>query len=131
MDGYEWKTVTVTFIVDDENGWNYGCHTELSTDDYYYGELEYEFGENYTLNYNGIDYNECLCEYEYVPGEWIEQVCTIKYIFTMRIHEGYDGLVVGISSDATKDEEVRDINFRFNSINVYNRKESYDIKSRF
>ena len=110
LEDYEWKTVTITLVADDDNAWNYGCSIHLSIEDYYYGDIDYEFGENYTVNYNGKDYEECLCEYE-EDGGWVEQVLTQKYIFTIRVPQGYDGYVVGISSDATKTDEDGNPNY--------------------
>ncbi len=111
LDGYEWKSITVTFVYDDDNAWNYGCRIYLSTEDYYYGEMDKEFGENYTVNYNGKDYEECLSEYE-TDGGWVEQVLTQKYIITTRVPKGYDGVVVGIATDSTNDNVVDDVIFR-------------------
>ena len=115
LEGYEWKTITITFVCDDDNANNYGVYTNLHTSDYYSDEfVDYEFGENYTINYNGIDYNECLLDYKNEDG-WTEQVFTSRYIFTMRVPEGYAGLVVGTASDATDltgENIIWDIDFR-------------------
>ena len=117
LDGYEWQTATLTYVVDDENGYNYGFSIKgFYADDYYNREaVPDEFGENYTINYNGVDYDECVGYSEEESSGWVNNVYTIKHILTFRVPEGYDGRVIRVPSDGTRDDieyEDYDINFR-------------------
>lgn len=40
VDGYEWRAVTVTFIFDDDNAYNYGISAYIATRDYYVNKYE-------------------------------------------------------------------------------------------
>lgn len=111
LEGYEWQTITVTFVYDDDNAWEYGISTYLVVDDYYFGDIVGVF-ENYTINYSGKDFEECLCEVEKGDSGWSEHVYTDKYILAIRVPEGYDGFVIGTATDATTDDFINDINFR-------------------
>lgn len=102
LDGYEWQTVTVTFVFDDDNAWEYGYQLYFGPMDYYSEALGISsFGEIYTINYNGIDYNECLMECEKSESGWVKETSTIEYQITARVPEGYDGIVI----DAYESEE--------------------------
>lgn len=115
LEGYEWKTITVSFVAEDDNAQEYGFDTTLRVDDYYNGEA-LVIGENYTINYNGVDYDECFIDYKSENSGWIGDIYTSKYIFSLRVPEGYDGNVVCTSSDSTKTDEdgnkIYDICFR-------------------
>lgn len=126
LEGYEWKTITLTFVVDDEydqNGYLFGFCPILCVEDYYSApgitnewNINGDNDKNVTVNYNGVDYSECLRDIEEKTDGWIGMTCTVKYILTLRLPEGYDGAVVGICSDATKTdnngEPIYDTYFR-------------------
>lgn len=101
MDGYEWKTITITVVHDDENAQEYGIGgVYLGIFDYYSEENEADsFDESYTINFNGIDYTECLEEYKKLESGWIDNASVYKYQFTVRVPEGYDGKVVTLYED--------------------------------
>ena len=116
LDGYEWKTVSLTYVVDDENGYQYGISFHFFADDYYNRDaVPDEFGEIYTLNYNGKDYDACVGYSEYESSGWIGGVFTAKYTFSFRVPKGYDGCVIRVPSNGVKnpaDPAKYDINFR-------------------
>lgn len=100
LEGYEWQTVTITLLYDDENAQNYGFSVYPGMDDYYAGIGEStEWNENYTINYNGKNYDECQMSYEILQGGWIEDTYIIKYRFTWRVPEEYDGNVAYVTSE--------------------------------
>lgn len=96
IEGYEWQTVTVTRVFDDDNANEYGFLSDIGTRDYYLGDVDSEI--EYTLNYNGKDYDKCTTEYELLQNSgWVKQSYTLVYRFTMRVPEGYDGCVAFVS----------------------------------
>ena len=105
LEGYEWHAVTVTVRFDDENAWNYGCGIETCRENYYdvvgwdesSTHLEEESMYQYTVNFNGVDYTECLYEDsgEYTWSEWVDKACTCTFERYIRIPVGYDGIVLG------------------------------------
>lgn len=100
LDGYEWKTITLTSIHDDENAQNYGDGFYVSLEDYYSQENESEsWNEPYMTNFNGIDYTECLDEYKVLVSDWVGNESIYKYQFTVRVPKGYDGRVITLYED--------------------------------
>ena len=98
LEGYEWQTVTITLLFDDENANNYGFNAYLGIDDYYAETREsVEWNVNYTINYNGKNYDECQMSYEILQNGWIEDTYIIKYRSTWRVPEGYDGNVAYVT----------------------------------
>lgn len=104
LEGYEWHAVTVTVRFDDENAWNYGCNLNTCHENYYdivgRDESETELNDKmyqYTVNYNGVDYTECLYDggIEYVWSEWVDKACTCTFDLHVRVPVGYDGVVQG------------------------------------
>lgn len=104
LDGYEWHAVTVTIRFDDENAWNYGCNVKTCNENYYdvvgWDKSAVELEGNmyqHTVNYNGIDYAECLYDdgTEYVWSEWVDKACTCTFERYVRVPVGYDGIVLG------------------------------------
>lgn len=116
LEGYEWKTVSMTYVIDDENGYQYGISFHFFADDYYNRDaVPDEFGEIYTLNYNGTEYDACVGYSEYETTGWIDGVFTAKYTFSFRVPKGYDGCVIRVPSDGGNnpaDPAKYDINFR-------------------
>ena len=106
LEGYEWKKVYVDVVFDDENAWQFGVSTSSCREDYYnikahddsivYSESEYGTYGTYTVNFNGVDYTDCI-QYSYSSWSgWIEQSITYSLECTFRVPVGYDGTVVGL-----------------------------------
>lgn len=117
VEGYEWKSVDITFTYDDDNAWDYGTTTSLFQTDFYVCEPKGETGdkdesevgvleenETETVNYNGIDYTECLNEDHALVMEWNDHVYTCKIQYAVRLPIGYDGCVVGAICDGQYNE---------------------------
>ena len=111
LDGYEWHAVTVTVRFDDENAWNYGCNLNTCHENYYdivgRDESETELKDKmyqYTVNYNGVDYTECLYDggIEYVWSEWVDKACTCTFDLHVRVPVGYDGVVQGFRNSGVE-----------------------------
>lgn len=110
LDGYEWHAVTVTVRFDDENAWNYGASVQTCRENYYdivgwdesSTHLEAEKMFQYTVNFNGVDYTECLYEDggEYTWSEWVDKACTCTFERYIRVPVGYDGIVLGFYDSA-------------------------------
>lgn len=116
LDGYEWQTITVTFIFDDDNARQIGYGIHLNVIDYYSEDFEASsFEEIYTVNYNGVDYNECLQDYEASESGLVENTYTNKFQITARVPEGYDGIVIDAYGDVEdNDGNVTEYLFRLN-----------------
>lgn len=89
LEGYEWKAVTVTFTFDDENAQQYGARSTFFTVDYYHGGDPEE-----KVNYNGVDYTECITNITEVKNEWNGNVLTKQFLVQVRVPEGYDGVAI-------------------------------------
>jgi len=112
IEGYEWKCVDITFTYSDDNANVYGSTSFPFTTDFYVCEPSgsradkdesdtgvLEDNDTYTVNYNGIDYSECLEEDHALIMEWNKNIFTCKIQFSFRVPIGYDGCVVGAISD--------------------------------
>lgn len=100
-EGYEWKKITIQVRFSDEvvkDGWSF----DVQSPDYYKIQPEdaeeevvndVGVGDEYTVNWNGVDYAECVSEidFEYTSGE---HLCTVQKYY--RIPIGYDGQTVGV-----------------------------------
>ena len=107
LEGYEWQAVTVTAVFDDVNAQNYGRSIILTVDDYYVHLEEFDdFDENFKLNYNGVDYEECRREYELLKSGWVGQVDTVQYRLYSRLPEGYDGWVIYAETNTGADDTL-------------------------
>ena len=132
VEGYEWKSIDVTFTYTEDNAWDYGTTSSPFTTDFYNIEPKNVSGANknesdvgvidengtYTINFNGIDYTECLNEDHALVMEWNDRVYTCKIQISFRVPIGYDGSVVGAISDGRYNDgdyiyEVADENTLF------------------
>ncbi|MCM1252318.1 MAG: hypothetical protein NC321_05820 [Clostridium sp.] len=104
VEGYEWQTIMVTFVFDDENAQKYGLSSYLSPVDYYTDNLL--LGEIFTINYNGIDYEECIGEYETLQSGWNDNIYTKQYRIFICVPNEYDGLVIRISTNTEADDTL-------------------------
>lgn len=127
-EGYEWQTVTLTLVFDDENAFEYGVggYSFVSGEFYdnalFYGEEDESETDNeddnaeiHTVNYNGEDYTECLYEEEEleipeaVQGYWIERDDGTAYyknayrVF-FRCPVGYDGNIISVMDLETNEK---------------------------
>jgi len=110
MDGYAWHTVT--FEIDyhydledrnNNNAWDYGVMVQSLYAQYYRisgfgdGSKGKEAGsKSFTLNYNGIDYPECMIDHtEHIFSGWHYGVNTYSCTFYWRVPEEYDGFILG------------------------------------
>ena len=132
VEGYEWKSVDVTFTYAEDNAWDYGTTSSPFTTDFYNIVPKNVSGANknesnvgvidendtYTINFNGIDYTECLNEDHALVMEWNDRVYTCKIQVSFRVPIGYDGSIVGVISDGRYNDgdyiyEVADENTLF------------------
>lgn len=105
MEGYEWQVVTATAVFDDDNARKYGRSVTFNVDDYY-EDVEIEFLEKYTLNYFGVDYEECIQEYELLKSGWVGAVDTVQYRVYARLPKGYDGWVIYAPTNTGADDTL-------------------------
>lgn len=110
LEGYEWHAVSVTIRFNDENAWNYGMSVNTCRENYYdvvgwdesQSHLEEEKLFKYTVNFNGVDYTECLyddsCKMTF--SEWVNKECTVTFDRYIRVPVGYDGIVLGFYDSA-------------------------------
>jgi len=100
IDGYEYKSVTMTALYDDDNVRDYGLNFHYGSADYYnseqlYGESAYNEDTGcFTLNYNGIDYPECGYYELNLQEDWDDTYnYTLQDRIIWRVPKGYDGIV--------------------------------------
>ncbi len=109
LEGYEWRVITVTELLDDNAG-HYYTSTEVTPAPIirdYYCDFTNTYNENtdtYTLNCNGADYTDVKFIFEVLQSDWDGNILTIPVRLWCRIPKGYDGLVVTMNT--TKDEGV-------------------------
>lgn len=95
-EGYEWQAVNVTFEFSDfyvdKYWWEWWC---TNTDYYNIAEFRNSWTEDgfSTVNYNGIDYDKCTNDYEYIGDSYDFALSHVEYIFYVRVPIGYDGTV--------------------------------------
>lgn len=103
LDGYEWKTVTMTYRFSDENARKHGMVSRNGCEDYYNiagkNDTLQTISEDsqiksYTLNFNGVNYEECRECYETLESGWNNRVYTYKARYYERVPKGYDGVVI-------------------------------------
>lgn len=95
VDGYEWHSVTISILFNDENAWNYGM-TMASFNSNYYQPTPW--GVENIINHNGVDYDQ----YEVIWSDWAtdgwdkENKCiTYTCVAAWRVPVGYDGYIMG------------------------------------
>jgi len=99
-EGYEWRAVDFSISYDDENAQKYGWSTWCSGGDYYRSE-ECEANERlvseglvqYTVNFHGVDYPDCLSSVQ-----MNDSARSVK--IAVRIPVGYDGTFVAFYDGA-------------------------------
>ena len=108
LEGYQWQAVTITYAFDDENAKKYGISAAIfGSSDYYFGEDNKTLEENYTVNYYGLDYTECIAEVDNLQIGWNDNnVCIIQYRIYERYPKGYDGWVIYVHTDAGEDDTL-------------------------
>ncbi len=124
LEGYEWRAVTITFQFTDDNAYAHGYFARMGMYDYYVDEENEENEENfsdpnfyesepYTINYNGVDYEECLNTYERLRNGWVARMATEEWRVYFRVPVGYDGCVVGARTEReTEARTENDLYFR-------------------
>lgn len=126
-DGYVWQSVTMTYVFDDENAYNFGVRTPINLWDYYNENKNRQNDEKneqgygvFFVNYYGKEY-ECWWDTSLVQKGWEWKsfgdgtfILSIRISFNVPV--GYDGVVVG-SYDANNMGK-EDISI----LNVYNEK---------
>ena len=116
-DGYQWHIIKLSMNAGDANSNAHGFTYNYLIADYYDMEkfvVSYQYADKrnnvFTVNYNGIDYTECICNIQTVSGEWTmngadgyyHKIITITW--NILVPEGYDGIVVGVHSSAIDNE---------------------------
>lgn len=109
LDGYEWHKVSLTITFGDENAWNYGVLVNHTMLDYYQAYTWEEAGNDkttFSVNYNGIDYDNCMAISDYRMTNWNEETYTIAYIgtFAWRVPVGYDGIILCFCQNIDADD---------------------------
>ena len=107
IEGYEWRTVTMTCVFYDENAWEYGCSSFITFSDYYdingFEDNYDNTNETYTINYNGTEYSDVCWYYDDLSSSgWVDHTFTYKYRIYLRVPVGYDGTVIAWTSRANK-----------------------------
>ncbi len=99
VEGYEWKTITITYEFDDEVAWNYGASAWNTQTDYYnISQMKKDLtgNNNFSVNYNGVNYSECTYEFQELKCGWYGEVCIIQHRVYVRVPINYDGIVYAI-----------------------------------
>lgn len=102
-EGYEWRTLHVKVLFDDENAWLYGISLKACQENYYdiegWDDSSREDAANnqafYTVNYNGIDYQDCTIKAVAQNSGWVDKTVTVDHDWYVRMPIGYDGVVFG------------------------------------
>ncbi len=105
-DGFEWRSVTLEIVFDDENAYYYGIGGVTGCNEDYYGivlhdkTLQYDASDpgvsTYTVLWNGEEY-ECERREAASFSDWDGFRKVLTYRFDALVPVGYDGVVVGVS----------------------------------
>ena len=118
-EGYVWQTVTQKVTINDYNGWAYGVGDTWSLESYYNMDahdascvnIDSQDGFNtwkLSMNFNGINYNDCIFKYKYGDWEnseywigdfWDESIPRYSVGYTYYefcVPEGSEGLVIAL-----------------------------------
>ena len=115
-EGYEWRTVHVSIVFDDENAYNYGMFVGQCLENYYDIEgwdnsSEYDEDTNmlhYVVNYHGTEYEITVFYTEEWLG-WVDRTNTYEYDVYVNVPIGYDGYVQGLYDKKTSWEDGMNI----------------------
>ena len=116
-DGYEWHSVVAEIRFDDDNAWNYGLEVRTCFESYYdivgWDESSHSAGEGrrgYSVNYNGIQYTECIMTSSGAKlSGWQGKTNWYYCEFYWRVPVGYDGFVLGFRDAAVTWEDGQHI----------------------
>ena len=98
-DGYEYQSVKVTIVFDNETAWLHGFAIGNFYDSYYQPKkCSNKVTRTETWNWNGIDYNHCsfpVCDA--ILSDWDDETKSCEYTctFLWRVPKGYDGYLLG------------------------------------
>lgn len=104
-EGYEWKTIKMTLTFDDENVREYGLGGVSVVDSDFYCGADFEDSSEESdfdsVNYNGVEYTECICDFDassqWIPiGDGVTSYYEIEIRYTFRLPVGYDGKIISI-----------------------------------
>ena len=99
-EGYEWRTVEALLTFSDEKVLTHGAEWSTSWDDYYNIEKhdstatvidEDGITYRYTVNYNGVDYTDCIFIKDLNHSGWEGNNYVVRYEFSFQVPIGYDG----------------------------------------
>ena len=115
-EGYVWYYARMEIYYDDQNVMQYGFQTSLSFDDYYnvtaWDESTYTNDEGMlcgTVNYNGVDYDQCRVSISGKVLHMSEYACLNYYDFYWRMPVGYDGFVLSFRDSSVAWEDGQHI----------------------
>ncbi|MBE5876432.1 MAG: hypothetical protein E7290_06050 [Lachnospiraceae bacterium] len=125
-EGYEWKTVDISFVVGDENAAVYGYLLGgIWVSDYYWadGWTDIEGGQKFIVNYYGIDYPECQYIYEFNNSLWTNEekygwpvTLTRSYKVSVLMPKDADGFMFGFSDAQSNFWDVEEEDDYWNQI---------------
>lgn len=115
VEGYEWRTVDVTFFYADENVILYGGDRGVCREDYYdiinHDESlvwDEEGMGTFTVNYKGLDYTECKLFDKAISSlqySLQDESCLQGYKISYQVPKGYDGCIYGLINKQVVREE--------------------------
>lgn len=119
VDGYEWIHATTNFRFNDEAAQVDGARWHTTTEDYYTislhdestvilweNEEEQSISKQYTVNYKGTDYDQCVSISKFTADGWSDDgVYSAHYDYYFCVPVGYDGTVIGVYSGAANWED--------------------------
>lgn len=120
-DGFEWRSVKVDLLFTDRNVLTHGAEWSTTWEDYYTidkhdstADVVDEEGTTYsfTVNYNGVDYEDCLFVKNLSHSGWDGNNYLVTYEFSFQVPVGYDGCVIAFYHGATEwaeDQHIYDI----------------------
>ena len=115
VTGYNWHIITMTIDMEDPNSNEYGFLYNYFITDFYDiagFEMSYKANESgsnsFTVNYNGQDYDKCLCQSVTSSSNWTKKndgfIKTVTIVMNILIPENYDGIVIGVRNSALDTE---------------------------
>lgn len=123
VEGYEWVHTTLYLRFMDESAQNDGVTWHVSTEDYYTIDLHdnsmtiladdadtASITKQYTVNYNGVDYDQCSVTSQFISNGWGEDgAYSASYVYDFCVPAGYDGSVIAVYNGAANWEDGQHI----------------------
>lgn len=118
-EGYEWRIVDMNAVVGDDNAYDYGYKfSNARWYDNYYKWIDNDKENRFTINYYGVEYNDCEYYIDVANSGWENKeqfgwksTLTLTDTISILVPEGFDGFVYGLYNPKSNfwDADLKDV----------------------